>query len=290
MADGEHPLVDTKGKFVQVVKDGRKRNDIEWLPGRILLSNKRLVLATNDGKRTIPLSKLTSVSASQMNQSLAQVDGYVKLRAGRDVTLVAAQADDEFQEELYRALLDQIVVLVKHPAVEGGVVRDTGWEKARLKLDDEHEDTLNLAIASGTFVELDIDDVGTVEAKTKAIRGTERPLLEVEHTIDGTSVETHISGGRRHVSLVEGLVRQGEQRNAADDVDLAPEETQVLMALYSGISPFKIPDFVDMDVDDVEAVYDRLVEADILEPVRTRREVQLEARGRSIAGDAIADQ
>ncbi|QIO21621.1 CheF family chemotaxis protein [Haloarcula sp. JP-L23] len=289
MADGEHALVDTKGKFVQVVKDGRKRNDIEWLPGRILLSNKRLVLATNDGKRTIPLSKLTSVTASQMNQSLAQVDSYVKLQAGRDVTLVSAKAE-EFQEELYRALLDQIVVLVKHPAVEGGVVQDTGWEKARLKLDDENEDTLNLAIASGTFVELDIDDVGTVEAKQKEIRGAERPLLEVEHTIDGTSVETHISGGRRHVSLIEGLVRQGEQRNAADDVDLEPEETQVLMALYSGISPFKIPDFVGMDVDEVEDVYDRLIEADILEPVRTRREIELEARGRSIAGDAIADQ
>ncbi|GGN99218.1 MULTISPECIES: CheF family chemotaxis protein [Haloarcula] len=289
MADGEHALVDTKGKFVQVVKDGRKRNDIEWLPGRILLSNKRLVLATNDGKRTIPLSKLTSVTASQMNQSLAQVDSYVKLQAGRDVTLVSATAE-EFQEELYRALLDQIVVLVKHPAVEGGVVQDTGWEKARLKLDDENEDTLNLAIASGTFVELDIDDVGTVEAKQKEIRGAERPLLEVEHTIDGTSVETHISGGRRHVSLIEGLVRQGEQRNAADDVDLEPEETQVLMALYSGISPFKIPDFVGMDVEEVEDVYDRLIEADILEPVRTRREIELEARGRSIAGDAIADQ
>ncbi|WP_262179713.1 CheF family chemotaxis protein [Haloarcula laminariae] len=286
---GEHALVDTKGKFVQVVKDGRKRNDIEWLPGRILLSNKRLVLATNDGKRTIPLSKLTSVTASQMNQPLAQVDGYVKLQAGRDAWLVSPKAD-EFEEELYRTLLDQIVVLVKHPAVKGGVVTEATWEKARFKIDEEQEDTVNIAISSGTFVELDIDDVGTVEQKEKEIRGKERPLLEVEHTIDGTSVETHISGSPRHVSLIGGLVRQGEQRNAADDVDLSDEETQVLMALYSGISPFKIPEFVDMDIDEVEDVYDRLMEADILEPVRTRREVQLEARGRSIAGDAIADQ
>ena len=77
---GERALVDTKGKFVQVVKDGRKQNDIEWLPGRILLSNRRLVLATNDGKRTVPLSTLTGVTASQMNQPLAQVEGEVKSR------------------------------------------------------------------------------------------------------------------------------------------------------------------------------------------------------------------
>ncbi|KAA9399813.1 chemotaxis protein CheF1 [Haloarcula sp. CBA1130] len=287
MSDGEHALVDTKGKFVQVVSDGRKRNDIEWLPGRILLSNKRLVLATNDGKRTIPLSKVSSVTASQMNQPLAQVDSYVKVQAGRNVTLISAKQAEEFQEKLYSTLLDQTVVLVNHPAVKGGVVQDGGWEKGRLKLDG---DCINLAIASGTFVELDIDDVGTVEAKEKTIRGDGRPLLEVEHTIEGTSVETHISGTPRHVSLIEGLVRQGEQRNIADDVDLSDKETQVLMALYSGISPFKIPDFVDMEIEEVEDVYDRLMEADILEPVRTRREVQLEARGRSIASDAMADQ
>ncbi|GCF14119.1 hypothetical protein Harman_20540 [Haloarcula mannanilytica] len=287
MSDGEHALVDTKGKFVQVVSDGRKRNDIEWLPGRVLLSNKRLVLATNDGKRTIPLSKVSSVTASQMNQPLAQVDSYMKIQAGRDVTLISAKQAEEFQEKLYSTLLDQTVVLVNHPAVKGGVVQDGGWEKARLKLDG---DCINLAITSGMFVELDIDDVGTVESKEKTIRGDERPLLEVEHTIEGTSVETHISGTPRHVSLIEGLVRQGEQRNIADDVDLSDKETQVLMALYSGISPFKIPEFVDMEIEEVEEVYDRLMEADILEPVRTRREVQLEARGRSIASDAMADQ
>ena len=224
-----------------------------------------------------------------MNQQLAQVDSYVKLQAGRDVWLVSTKAE-EFEDELYSTLLDQIVVLAKHPAVKGGVVQDGGWEKARFKIDDEAEDTINLAISSGTFVELDIDDVGTVAVKEKTIRGDERPMLEVEHTIDGTSVETHLSGSPRHVSLIEGLVRQGEQRNAADDVDLSDDEMQVLMALYSGISPFKIPDFVDMDIDEVEDVYNRLMDDDILEPVRTRREVQLEARGRSIAGDAIADQ
>lgn len=287
---GEHALVDTKGKFVQVVTDGRKRNDIEWLSGRILLSNKRLVLATSQGKRTIALSSVSSVTASQMNQQLAQVDSYIKLQAGRDVWLVSASAADEFEEQLYSTLLDQIVVLAKHPAVKGGVVQEVGWEKARFKIDEETEDTINLAISSGTFVELDIDDVGTVEAKQKTVMGEERPLLEVEHTIDGTSVETHLSGSARHVSLIKGLVRQGEQRNAADDVDLSADETQVLMALYSGISPFKIPEFVDMDIEEVEDVYDRLMEDEILEPVRTRREVQLEARGRSIAGDAIADQ
>jgi len=46
------------------------------------------------------------------------------------------------------------------------------------------------------------------------------------------------------------------------------------MALYSGVSAFQIPSFVGMDVDDVEDIFQRLIENDILEDVRVRKEVQ----------------
>ena len=74
------------------------------------------------------------------------------------------------------------------------------------------------------------------------------------------------------------------------DVELTERENQVLMALYSGVSPFQIPGFVGMDVTDVEEVYEQLVEKGVLEAIRTRREVQLKARGRNIASEVIADQ
>ncbi|PYZ03251.1 hypothetical protein C8039_11575 [Halogeometricum sp. wsp3] len=52
------------------------------------------------------------------------------------------------------------------------------------------------------------------------VRGDERPLLEVEHTIEGTSVETHITGTPRHVSLIEASSGRATA-NIADDVDLS---------------------------------------------------------------------
>ncbi|PSP42457.1 chemotaxis protein CheF1, partial [Halobacteriales archaeon QH_2_66_30] len=39
MSEGETTLADQQGKFTQVVTDGRKVPDIEWIGGRILLSN-----------------------------------------------------------------------------------------------------------------------------------------------------------------------------------------------------------------------------------------------------------
>ena len=62
------------------------------------------------------------------------------------------------------------------------------------------------------------------------------------------------------------------------------------MALYSGVSPFKIPEFVGRDVDEVEAIYERLIDLGILDRVRVRNEVTLTSSGRSIASDALGDQ
>jgi len=285
----EEPLGDYRGRFAQVVVDGRKLPDMEWLGGRILLSNRRLVLATGEGKRTIPLSEVQELqSRADAGTPLAAVDGYVSVRAGEDVTLVAPEESrfEEFETTLYAAVLDGATLLADHPAVEGGVVRDTDWEKAQLKVEPG---AVALALTSGQFVEIEVADVGSVAETDQEIEGSRRPTLEVEHTEGGRVVETHLAGSGRTLGVLAGLLRKGEQQNETD-VDLDDGETEVLMALYSGVSPFRIPEFVGMEVDRVEAIYDRLVEQGLLEERRTRREVSLQARGRHIASEASGEE
>jgi helix-turn-helix protein len=288
MSEGETKLADTQGKFAQVVKGGRKLNDIEWKSGRIILSNKRVVLVSSDGKRTISLSDLDGLKGRvDVNQAIARVSGYISLQFGKDVTLVAPNDTEQFKTQLYKALLNQAVVLTKHPAVEGGVVQDTEWLKGRLKIGD---DTIELAIANGKFVEIELDDIGGVERTERMVKDKDRVVLEVEHTDDeGTSIQTHLSGQRRHCSFLGSLLQEGEER-AQVDADLSEREHEVLVALHSGVSPFEIPNFVDMDVDRVEETYDRLIELDILEEIRTRKEVRLKARGRNIASEAMDER
>ncbi|WP_135663858.1 CheF family chemotaxis protein [Halorhabdus rudnickae] len=287
MSEGEHTLADTKGRFVQVVKDGRKRNDVEWIPGRLVLSNKRLVLASNEGKQTIPVSDIQSIRTRQnVTEAIAQVSGYISIQAGRNVLLLAPADEEAFAEALFGARLDQQVVLAKHPAVKGGVVQDTDWEKARIKVG---EDAVELAISSGEFVEIELDDVGTVDETERTVRGNERSVLEAEHAIEGTSVKTYLSGSPTDCSVLASLLRSGDQ-HVESDIDLSEAEREVLMALYTGVSPFEIPDFVGLEVGEVENVFERLAEQGVVEKVRTRREVDLKPRGRSIASEASADQ
>jgi len=288
MSDEERALADMKGKFVQVVEDSRKVADLEWLSGRLVLSNRRLVLASSEGKETFVLSEVTSVTnRKNANNAMSPGSGYFPLQVGADVYLVAPAALDEFEQQLYTALLDQVVVLVKHPAVRGGVVQGTDWGKARMSVE---ADEVDLALASGQFVEVEVADVGGAAVTEKTVSGSTRRVLEVEHTVgDGTSIETHVSGSARHVAVLESLVSRGGPQEV-EDIELSDRERQVLMALYSGVSSFEIPDFVGMDVDDVESVFDRLCEKGVLSESRVRREVRLKARGRNIASEVMADQ
>ena len=284
MSKSEQKLADVTGKFTQVMRDGRKISDTNWTNGRIVLSNKRLVIASNGGKQTIPLSEIKSIKGRyDVNQTVAKVSDYISVNSGADVHLVSMGEVDEFELQLQKAILDGEIVLIKHPAVKGGVVQDTNWSKARVKIDTG---VANFAVENGSFVQIEVDDVGTVTSEERSVLSTERPVIEAEHTEDGSSVQTYLSGGSQNCSVLKSVLDRGAEKNASQ-IDLSGKEEEVLMAIYSGVSPFEVPEFLDIDTDEVEEIYERLIELDVLEEVRVRREVALKPRGRNIASEAM---
>jgi hypothetical protein len=287
MSEGEYKIADTKGRFAMAVKEGRQLNNVDWSQGRILLSNRRLILAGNDGKRTIALSDISGLSGRQdASQSIAAASNYLALKLGEDVMLVSAADHEEFKTAFFKAVLDENIVKAKHPAVEGGVVQDTSWEKARLKVE---EDAIATALQSGKFVELELEEISEISTEQRTVGGTERTVIQVSHVEGQTSVETHLTGAQRTCVFVQSFLKEGERRSEAN-VDLAPSEKEVLMALYSGVSPFEIPAFIGQDVDKVEETFEKLIELDIVDEVRTRHEVTLNSRGRNIASEAMNEQ
>ena len=284
----EYMLADTKGRFAQAVKEGRPVNDVSWTPGRIVLSNRRLVLVGNDGKRTIPLSDVSKIGGRHdVTQEVQRVSNYVSLRLGEDVLLVAAQNHEEFQTNVYQAFLDRRVVYARHPAVAGGVVQDTEWEKARLKVE---ADGVSVALESGDFVRLELDDIGTLDTAERTVFEEKRKVIEAEHTNDeGGSVQTYLSGEGWRMAVLKSYLGQNQERTSGA-VELSESEREVLMALYSGVSSFDVPQFLDMEVERVEEIFERLIEVNVLEEVRKRREVNLKPRGRNIASEAMNEQ
>jgi helix-turn-helix protein len=287
MKQGEYKVADTHGRVLRAEKNGREVQDAVWTSGRILLSNRRLILAGNSGKQTIPLSAVEGVEGRyDVNQDVASVSNYLSLRVSNGVILVEPKTFETFEREFYGAVLNDGTFLARHPAVEGGVVQNTEWERSRLKVEEE---AVSMATVSGTFIEIRLDDISDIATGRRTVLEEERVVIEVEHSDDETSVQTYVSGNDRQMSFLESLVRKGEEQSETS-IELSETDKQVLTALYSGVSPFDIPSFLDLDVDKVEELYVRLIDHDVLTEVRVRHEVTLNARGRSIASDVISEQ
>ncbi|PSP65009.1 hypothetical protein BRC79_09325 [Halobacteriales archaeon QH_8_67_27] len=289
MSGDETKLADTPGDYAYVVRDGQPVGEPRWNSSRLLLTSKRLVLADADGNQSFPHGAVDLVDdpESVVPESFP-TDGATALRVGDHVLLVDAAEVDAFDREYCRAALDTEVILVKHPAVVGGVVQDTEWSKARFRFAD---DTVKLALPGGQTPSFAVDDVGTIETATQGVMGTRRQVVQLEHTDEeGHSVETHFSGTEAHCRVLTYLFGAVVSDRQSEEYELTEMESQVLMALYSGVSPFEMADFVGISVDEVEEIYQKLLEMDAVDEVRVRTEVSLNAHGRNLASEAMSEQ
>ena len=288
MSGDEHKVLDTSGDFQYVVRDGQPVTDPRWQSCRLIVTNKRVVLATNDGKTPIPH---TNISVPDDPESAVPGDvppGATVLAVGDNVLLVDASNVSDFAFEYRRATLQGEVILARSPAVVGGVIEDDAeWSKARFRLDDGE---VRLQFPGGDSTVFDIDDVGTIETSRSTVLGDQRTVVEVEHTDEEErSVETHLSGMPHHTDALEALF-SAVVEDREDDYELSEMESQVLMALYSGVSPFEMADFVGTTPDDVEEIYQKLLDVGAVDKVRTRTEVSLNAQGRNMASEAMSGE
>jgi hypothetical protein len=287
MSGSEKKIEDTQGQYMLAVREGRDMNNAEWQQCRVVLTDQRFVIIGEE-KTSLPLEEIDELGDRyDVNRAATRVGNYSALHVGENVYLVTTEDHETFETNFFRAVLDGAIVYVKYPAVVGGVVQSAEWQRGRTKVSKEE---IRIVLEDGQKFLIDRDDIGDMDTDEKEVAGERRAIIEVEHTDDeGNSVETHLSGQEYHISVLKQLLEEGAQRNRAN-LDLSPVEQRVVMALYSGVSPFAISEFVGLDPDRVEEIYDQLIELDVVEVVRERKEVVLTAQGRTVAGEKMGER
>lgn len=279
MSDEEHTVVDVSGDYRYAVRDGEPVESPSWRSCRIMLTSERLVLATSDGQRAIALENVSIPGDPDVVPAAVDAGGAVPVRVGESVLLLDAGSDEDFEAALSRAVLKEAVLLAK-PG------HDAEWSKARVRLDD---DRVVVGLPGGRTTGFDADEIESVERGRATVRDAERPVVTVEHQDDGQAVETAFSGRERHVRAISRLL-EGAMEGGGGDTELTETEREVLVALYSGVSPFEMADFVGLEVDEVERIYERLLEIGAVEEVRVRTEVALTSQGRTLASQAMNEE
>lgn len=125
----EDVVADITGRFI--LSNGGE-NAGKPVEGRIIMTEKRIVLATGKRKETVPLSKVIDVNVGTVPQHVKRFFGdtaTIGYRTDDGTQSAVIESSDEkvetFVAILFRTLLNGQKVAVKHPARVGGRLKDS---------------------------------------------------------------------------------------------------------------------------------------------------------------------
>jgi helix-turn-helix protein len=230
----ERVIADFVGQFY--VNDMDRAEPVR---GRIVLSPKRLVLAGEDCKVTIPMAAMFDVAVGHVPPEMREFFSDTVTLAyntdeGRRMAVIEGDADtmEKFSTVLFKANLNGREVTVQHPARRGGRVVDSPAKQARLSVDDG-----TLAFRSGdSSFSIDLATVTDFEKERRTLDGTSRPALSVRHVPRTTAlVSVFALTSERLMNLLGRYLRleYTDIVESLSDMSLSDEEVQVLLAIYS---------------------------------------------------------
>jgi helix-turn-helix protein len=240
----ERVIADFVGRFYLTDMDRS-----EPVRGRIMLSPKRLVLAGEDDKVTIPMGAMFDVSVGHVPPEMRgffsdTVTIAYNTDSGRRMAVVEGDGDtiEKFATVLFKAHLNGREVTVEHPARRGGRVVDSPAKQARLTVNDG---TLSFDSGDGSFT-IDLATVTNFEKERRTLGGESRPALSVSHVPRTTSLVSVVALSSDRVMNLLGRYLRLEYSDIVEslsDVSLSDEEVQVLLAIYSageGVDPLEV--------------------------------------------------
>jgi helix-turn-helix protein len=240
----ERVIADFVGRFY--LTDMERSDPVR---GRIMLSPKRLVLAGEDHKVTIPMAAMFDVAVGHVPPEMREffsdtVTVAYNTDDGRRMAVVEGGSDtiDKFATVLFKAHLNGYDVTVKHPARRGGRVVDAPARQARLAVDDGR-----LALSGGdqSFT-IDLQTVTNFEKERRTLDGRSRPALTVRHVPRTTALVSVVALSSERVMNLLGRYLRLEYSDIVEalaDISLSDEEVQVLLAIYSageGVDPLEV--------------------------------------------------
>jgi helix-turn-helix protein len=249
--------------FVGRVHAAELGND-EPVTGRVLLSQRRLVLATDDGKATVPLSAVFDVVVGTVPGDLQSffsdsVTLAYERNGSRRTALVEGEPDDmdRFTRLLFKALLHEVTVTVRHPAKVGGRVTDASDHRASVTVASN-------AIKFGNCPEpftVDLSSVIDYERTNRTLAGTQRPALVFRHALDTQTVTSIATVPNERTLNVLGRYIKLEYDEVMEDLDSfdpTEEQLEILVSIYSAGGEADIAEVITGDATQTSMILDTL--------------------------------
>ncbi|GAA0715893.1 helix-turn-helix protein [Halorubrum trapanicum] len=242
----------------------------EPVTGRVLLSQKRLVLATDDGKETVPLARVFDVVVGSVPGDLRSFfNDSVTVAYDRDGSRRSALVEgepedmDRFVRLLFKLLLRNVTVTVRHPAKVGGRVTDATDHRASVSVSPGE---IRFDDCPEPFT-VDLSAVIDYERTDRTLGGTKRPALVFRHVADDRTVTSITTVPNERALNILGRYIKIEYDEAMEDLDSfdpTEEQLEILVSIYSAGGEANIADVVTGDVTQTSMILDSLREAGLV--------------------------
>ena len=234
---GEQAIADFVGRFARNPKSSGNEAPER---ARIVMSQKRLVIASEEERITIPLSDVVDLVVGNVPADLRDLfDSTVTVGYKSDdgtVETVLIEADEEtiskFETVAFKSILDGTKAKIKHPARIGGRVTDEPVRKAKLGIGSEQVTFRT----KGGNVRIDVTDVVDFKRTERSPDGTERPTLLVKHAEEGEGATSLIAPlSKRRLNILGRFlrIRYGKLLEEASDIELTESQKQLLVTIYA---------------------------------------------------------
>ncbi|ELZ71654.1 chemotaxis protein CheF [Haloferax sp. Atlit-10N] len=240
-SDGESIVVDFVANFV-----AGGNASFEPVKGRVLMSQRRLILATSKAKTVIPITSIFDIAVGQVPPEVEEffdytvMVGYIIGRQRR-TTVIGGDRDtiEKFSLLLFRAALNGSRAQVTHPARIGGRVLDTERQPSGLHLDYEavtFPDDDGPLTENGDPFHIDLASVIFFEVLERTVDGETRLVLSVQHVKQGQTVTSEITlDSRRKMNILGRYLRLVYHwiKSGVRNVEVTEQGLEVLVGLYS---------------------------------------------------------
>ncbi|WP_440005554.1 CheF family chemotaxis protein [Halomicrococcus sp. SG-WS-1] len=265
--------------------------DPEPVRGRIVLSQKRLVLATGGSKTTIPLAAVFDVSVGHVPDELESFFNDTLTVAyerdhGRHTAVIEAGTEEvgQFKTLLFKAMLSGTPVRVKHPARVGGRVTDGEFEAGKIRIQPGRVEFCGV---SEPF-EVELSAVTYFQKQRREVGGDERTVVAIRHASEGQTVTSEFAVASKHKLNLLGRyfrLEYSEVAKEAERVDTSEREMEALVAIYSGASSGNLAGALGIDAGSAAMLLSDLEEKDLVDDDGER--LSLSPAGKMLVSDRI---
>jgi len=295
ITENETLVVDFMANFVAGGNDA----SYDLVRGRVLMSNRRLILVTADNRTVVPITSIFDIAVGQVPPEVEEffdhtvMVGYV-VGDQRRTAVVGGDREtiEKFSLLLYRAALNGSTALVKHPAEIGGRVMDSPMRTADLHLDPHtvvFPGNDQLGETEGPF-EIDLATVVFFEVLERTIDDEKRLVLSVRHVVDGQTVTSEVSiPSRRKMNILGRYLRQMYFyiKTSVRDIELDEKEVEVLVGLYSSGPDIDLAPLLGVEQAELDHLLELLHEDGLID--EPSEPCDLTPQGRFLVNEEIED-